>query len=501
MKRFLVFIPFIIFTVILLPFINLPPCWDAGTEFSKTGTIQGRFHESMILYMKQGSLHPPFKFWVSGIFYALGGKSVFTYHWMGIMIGYIGILSMFLLGKSLKNKETGLIAATLLATFPLFVANATDNYTDYFAAVFIILSLYVYSANKVFLYIFAATAATLSKDTGVLLPISVFFVELFLGFFEKNTLINKLRRLFLFALPISSYFLWYVYIKLNGFTPFNDYIFAATGNRGAIITILSNLLTFNFFHQYAQAHFLQLIYLNFNWVYILIIVFGFLRLIKTTKFDFIKKSSQNFFGFRAFLFLLGSFLIFSFLIIKFQKWTDPLLSPIQMNFNGLYWIFLLGGFLYTTRRIDLKKFFVYLNKELKENPPAKTSLAMALFFVLFTLTVITFQVWQTPRYNLPLIPILIITASLVIAKHLQKIPFYMLLLLSAVNFIGLYFSWDPISRIIWDTGSRANQTVYTIDADIIGNDALVYNLQYLLIMKKRSDFFGMDGSRICNLNN
>lgn len=494
----LLLIPFIIFTFLLVHFVDLPPCWDASTEYAKTGIVTGGIHESLIQYMKNGSLHPPLKLFLSSIFYSIGGENFVSYHIMGIMLGYLAIVGMYLLCKNIFNKNVAIIASILLATFPLFVANATDNYTDYLVTVFLLIALYFYSKNKFFYYALAGSAVTLSKDTGLLLPASVFVIELLIFFFSNKTKKDRmpfLKRILFVSIPLFSYFLWYLFVRTSGFEVFKDYIFSETGDKGAIITILYNLLTLNFFHAYAKAHILEIAYLNFNWVYWLIMLFGFVSILKKTKFIKIQIAMDN--KIKSIFFIMLFFICFGLAAITFQI-LFTLDRVFSINMNWIVWptlivIFtrLIGGI-----HIDTRKLFQRINE-----PKIRTILVMFLFFISYVLTVATFQIWDTPRYNLPLMPFLIIGASVVVINYSTKIRFFLMYLLIVLNFVGLFYSVDPISIFIWSRNTASGQTFYTLDKNVLGNDDLAYNLQYLLVMEKRKNVFQVNTSKICNFTN
>src|SRR3989344_2753850 len=94
-ENFPVFIPLIIFSFLVFPFLHITPCWDGATEFNtNAGTFSHGFFPSLYAYMKfmtKGGLHPPFKFITSNFFYTIGGTNIVSYHFMGITLGYLAI--------------------------------------------------------------------------------------------------------------------------------------------------------------------------------------------------------------------------------------------------------------------------------------------------------------------------------------------------------------------------------------------------------------------------
>ncbi|MBI2028522.1 MAG: glycosyltransferase family 39 protein [Candidatus Levybacteria bacterium] len=491
-ENLVVILPLVMYSFLLFPFLYTSPCWDGSTELStNTGTFRGGFLQSIYDYIKNltnGGLHPPFKFIVSSIYYTIGGENILSYHLMGLTLGYLAILGIYFLCKKLFDKGVGIIASLLFATFPLFVANSLDNYTDFFVTVFLVLALFAYSQKRLIFYAILASFTTLSKDTGFILPLSILLLELYSFFLEKQKFFLKALRLSIVIIPIIMYFIWYSYVKFNGFEIFHKYILSETASKGAFVTIFYNLLTFNFFHQYAQAHILQLFYLNFTWVYWLIIIIGFTQTIKNFKHQKIKlsfeKNKQKVF---LLLFLLSFLLAYTLATVTLQALIAPNPYVTYFNFNGVYWVMTLiififfAAFLAKTQTISYQLRLAISQR----NQKIKTIVAMIIFFVFYTISVLTFPVLSTPRYALPLIPIIVIAASFVIASNIKKIPVFFLLLLSTLNFVGLYFSVDPVSIALWGKNNVAQQSFYNISKTDI-DDAVVYNLQYLLVMKKRS---------------
>lgn len=401
--NFWLLIPIIVFTFLFLPFVDTPACWDAGAEYDMTNTFYTRG-------MREFSLitiaHPPFKPILVSSFYKVFGNNTRTYNLIGLVFGYVGIISIYTLTKYLYNNNAALLASFLLSTFPLFLANSVNALNDFILTGLIILAIYFYSQKKFFLYILTASAAVLTKETTALLPLCVFIIEFIFVFWNK---VENKKKIFVKSLalliPILLLFIWNKYTIFNGRS-------SAWWNapEGAYVAILKNLITLNIFTTYTKDHISKLIFFNFSWAYWLIIVVGLIPLIRSIRQNSIKQ----------------------FLPHSMQK---------------------------------KKTFFV-----------------IVLFFVSYVFSVLTFQIPATARYHLLLIPYLLIGVSIILSKYLKSIPIVLLLSFCIFNFIALFFSIDPISSRIWNTQYLEGQTVYTKST---GDDGLVYNLQYLLILKQR----------------
>lgn len=400
-------IPLVLFTFLFLPFVDTPACWDEGYERGLTNIF---YEHGIKAYSMNNLAHPAFKPFLVSIFYKIGGFNQLSYNTAGLVVGYVGIIGIYLLSKSLFNKNVAVLASLLLSTFPLFLANSIFNLNDYLITVLIVAALYFYLKNKVFLYILSVSSAVLTKETAAILPVCIFAIECIFNFRSKQFFKkNFLMKLVLLLFPLLVLFTWNKFAELNGRTSSWNWNMP---KGSAYMTIINNLITFNIFTKYAKAHISKLLFLNFNWIHWLIISTGIGVLVKD---------------------------------MGFKKIKERILSGRQKE---------------------------------------KTLLVMFLFVAIYIATVLTLQIPPAARYHLPVIPFLLIGVSFVVNRFMKKIPVYAILVFSLINFVGLFFSIDPISIKLWNHEFMEGQHVYTKS---IGDDQLVYNLQYLFILKQRKN--------------
>lgn len=65
--------------------------------------------------------HPPLYYWFLNIWQGLGGREVIFLRFSSIIFSLVTIYFVYLIGKKIKNKQTGIEAAILVAVNPLFV--------------------------------------------------------------------------------------------------------------------------------------------------------------------------------------------------------------------------------------------------------------------------------------------------------------------------------------------------------------------------------------------
>lgn len=322
--RFLLF-ALLLFSALILPFIASIPYLDGNIDFVQVNDFYtGGFSQ---YFENWRSVHPPFKLILVSVFLKLGELNSFSYTLVGLIFGIFGIITIFFLSRELFNRQTARISAILLATSPLFLATGIFCLRDYLLTVLTLVSLYFYSKRKYTRYAFAASLAVLTKETALILSGSIIAVEAF--YFIKKAIRgskpDKDSKFIFFLIPFLVFFFWLFFLKVNGQKSWSDWIFTETASKGTYYTILNNLVTFRFLNKYAYQHWRQLFFLNFNWVYWLIVLIGSIiifqdkngrRIIaKEIKFGTIKAKA---------LLIIGLFAISYFLsVLSLQTYTIP----------------------------------------------------------------------------------------------------------------------------------------------------------------------------------
>ncbi len=286
---FIVLIPVLLFVILLLPFLGNLPCSDAGFDFSNAKEFY--LHEGLAMFLtpppkqfvKVYPMHPPLKYVLASVFFKIGGVNQYSYNLMGIFVGILGILSIYGLGKEIGNRNIGIISALLLAISPMYLSNGLHSLTDFMVTSFIITAFYFYSRSKMLGYTVFATAAVLTKETALILPLAVLCIEIIFsilkkGNYKKEPVYILYKNLFMASIPLLLYYVWLSFLKNHGIAEWSAFIFAETRNKGAFATVVHNILTLDIFNKYAQQHISWLLYLNFNWVYWLLALLGIMTL-------------------------------------------------------------------------------------------------------------------------------------------------------------------------------------------------------------------------------
>jgi len=321
----LILIPLIIFSILYLPFINSIPYLDGNIDLIRSyDFFNGGFAH---YFLSWGSVHPPSKLFITDILFNTFGINVYSYNIIGLIFGIIGIIYIYKLCESIFDKKTAMFAAIILSTYPLFIATGIFSLTDYLTSILIIVSLDYYSRKKYFLYAIFSSIAVLTKETALLIPITIMLIEVIYSLSKVKTIFKNQRLVLLRSaclfLPLFTYYCWSLYIAMNGQAAWNDWNFSATANKGSLYTIINNLKTFNFLNQYAYQSWKQLFLLNFNWILWLIVTIGIIIFI-AKNFKYVGKlltSGKQ--KIKTILVIVVFSVLYLFTVLSFQTYTIP----------------------------------------------------------------------------------------------------------------------------------------------------------------------------------
>ncbi len=355
-------------SLILFSFGSIPYL-DGNIDFIKNyDFFSGGFPK---LFQNWTSVHPPGKELITSLFFILFGINRYSYTLIGPFFGIIGIILFYLLASKLLGKVVARIGSLLLATNPLFISVGFFNLTDYLLTIFIIGAFYFYLKSKsLFLTIFLSLSF-LIKETGLLIPISIIFVEIMT---IKKPLIKNLRYSLTswlsLGVPFFLAYLWQSFLKLQGKPLWSDWNFSETASRGSLYTVIHNITSFSLLNKYAYQNWLHLLVLNFNWVYWLILTIGLVLTLNNLRHHKINlslvKSST-----KTILSMLVFFFSYFFTVLSFQTYTIPryVLPLLPLLILGTSW--------------SIKE----ISKNLKLNPvlfliPLLSIVCISLFFSL-----------------------------------------------------------------------------------------------------------------------
>ena len=217
------------------------------------------------------NLKPPFGPWMIAIGFIIFGVNEFAARFFSALAGVGLVLTVYFLGRELKNELVGLMAALVLLTLRGFVAYHGAKTADYdvLLTLFISLSIYLflrYQDSKKIFYLmgssFSIALAVFTKQAVGFFPVIIIFFYLLYS--------NSLKEI-----------RWrdYLYSSLFLLIPFSWFLFRLIGDRKFFMKmifydLISRGTTTIEGHIGGPDFYFNVIGNNLNWLFILILVMG-----------------------------------------------------------------------------------------------------------------------------------------------------------------------------------------------------------------------------------
>lgn len=108
---------------------------DVTRDASKYATISREIYETgefinLKIHGEPYDQKPPLLFWLSAVSFSVFGLSNFSFKFPVLLVAFAGLYFTYRLGKSLYNKNTGLIASLILGTSQVYFLYCMDIHTD-----------------------------------------------------------------------------------------------------------------------------------------------------------------------------------------------------------------------------------------------------------------------------------------------------------------------------------------------------------------------------------
>jgi 4-amino-4-deoxy-L-arabinose transferase-like glycosyltransferase len=203
----------LVFVSLKIPTLNLPIYHDETYVVANGWQI---LHAGFFPFPEGAEAlgHPPVGFELAALALLVLPQQPWSVHVMSVLLAVVALLFTYVVGKSLWDRSTGAMAAGMLATCPLFFAQAGILQLDLVVTTFSIVAIYALIHERFSLYIISGSLMVLSKETSVCwIPAMVAY-----ACFKPHNLPALLRtkRLMLFSLPLIAFFCWLLANKMLG---------------------------------------------------------------------------------------------------------------------------------------------------------------------------------------------------------------------------------------------------------------------------------------------
>lgn len=212
--------------------LDLPFFWDeagyyvpAARDFFTSGVL--------VPVSVPSSGHPPLLSMYLSVSWHLLGQSLIVTRLSILLISTLGLYCVFLLGCHFRDRVTGLLSTLTVSCFPLYFAQSTMVLPDLPSASLSLLGIVLFVRGKRGA-IFASAAASLFKETAVLVPAGLLLYTaieaIAASIFRVNVAQHRRRRriaLQMLLVSVISLSMWYGYhLSVTGFVFGNPTFFS-----------------------------------------------------------------------------------------------------------------------------------------------------------------------------------------------------------------------------------------------------------------------------------
>jgi 4-amino-4-deoxy-L-arabinose transferase-like glycosyltransferase len=222
-KRVFDYLIFILcLTIVLVKFksLSLPYFWDEAWPYATGAHLMYDNGLSLLpgaIPFDVSRGHPLLFHFLSALWMKIFGNSIFITHCFSLLISCCFIITIYFFGKKYFSSEIGFISALIIGVQPVFLAQSSMLLPEIMLGVFALLTLYFYLADKKILFIVSAVFLLLTKESGVIVLVSILIKEFF-----DYALINPkssfklfIKKIGLILLPILFSFYFFILQKIK----------------------------------------------------------------------------------------------------------------------------------------------------------------------------------------------------------------------------------------------------------------------------------------------
>jgi hypothetical protein len=344
-NNWFILIPATLFAAIRIAFLDTVPKWDSAVYYHGLLKSISTFNFSFESFMAfNWHKHPSMGFGLfSALFQFPSPDNLIMLSIGNLVLGILVVTGFYYLIDYFFKKNSKfekILATSLFAVNPLFIAVSSSFVPDYGVISFFVLGLAAFFHKKHFLSVFFFLFAIFSKETGgyTYTLFALFYSLIVVVSNISRIKVNKIAGMFFYVVPGIVYFFYLLYTKGSHWT------------AGKPIAIAAKDCFFCF--AFRPTHFIQNIWvmfiLNFNWVFTLFILLFLFKLI-FMKWSDLKKllttSNKEMFS------ILLTFFGFVFFFMIFVIYIVPSYMLISVFFLTLVGYFSLNQILKSKQRI------------------------------------------------------------------------------------------------------------------------------------------------------
>uniref|UniRef100_UPI0040577915 ArnT family glycosyltransferase n=1 Tax=Candidatus Electronema sp. TaxID=2698783 RepID=UPI0040577915 len=221
----------LLFFLFKLNHIHHPYFWDELGVYSRAALYMFDHQISMMPNAIPPELsrgHPLLCSVIFAVGYRIFGPHVWAGHLVALLFSCGLLLVLYRLARNLFSHKVGLLACTLLAVQPVFIAQSSMVLPEIMLAFFCTAAIYAYMKERFLQVALFSTLAIMTKETAVALPASFGLHILLLMIWQRKIDRDSLIKLGLISAPLFAWGIFLVVQKLqNGWFFFplhSDYV-------------------------------------------------------------------------------------------------------------------------------------------------------------------------------------------------------------------------------------------------------------------------------------
>ena len=239
------------FVLYKLPFLNVPYYWDEAWPYSTATHILYNHGLSLMPnaippFISRG--HPLMFFFLAAAWMKIFGSGFIAVHSFALTVSVATLIATFAFCRRFFNPATGFIATLLLCVQPVFISQSAFLMPEMLMAFWTIVCLHAWFSGKKIFFVLAAAAMLLTKESGVVLFITLSLVSV-VAYSRHKTRKILFNDFLLLVYPAAIAFLYFLLQRMiHGWFLFPFYTGYITSHWQAIAGNLQSALEYVFIY-------------------------------------------------------------------------------------------------------------------------------------------------------------------------------------------------------------------------------------------------------------
>ncbi|MFO7370925.1 MAG: glycosyltransferase family 39 protein [Bacteroidales bacterium] len=243
------------FFIAKLPYLHLPFFWDEAWVYGPAVRLMANTNLSIMpdaLPVGLSRGHPLLFHFLNAAWIRIFGDSLVVIHLFNLLIACALVFAIYLFGKYLFSERVGFASAFIFCLQPVFLAQSTLVLPETMLALFSLVALYGYLKNNYFIYFIFASAAVLTKETGIAVILACEILTLINGFKDAKAnfwhFVLKITKMALPLIPLMAFLI--IQFFTHGWFLFSEHVNFVSFDISIIYKkLIKGYLTFGFIVQ------------------------------------------------------------------------------------------------------------------------------------------------------------------------------------------------------------------------------------------------------------